>query len=114
MQASHGFTLIREQNIPEINSLARLYRHEKTGALFLSLINDDENKSFGITFRTPVSDSTGIAHILEHSVLCGSRKYPLKEPFIELVKGSLNTFLNAMTGAAETYYPVASTNKQDF
>jgi Zn-dependent M16 (insulinase) family peptidase len=114
MQASHGFELIQEQNIPEINSLARLYRHEKTGALFLSLINDDENKSFGITFRTPVSDSTGVAHILEHSVLCGSRKYPVKEPFIELAKSSLNTFLNAFTYPDKTCYPVASQNLQDF
>lgn len=114
MTAVHGFELIREEELPDLKSLARLYRHEKTGAELISLINDDENKVFAITFRTPPSDSTGIAHILEHSVLCGSRKYPLKEPFIELVKGSLNTFLNAMTGGAETYYPVASLNERDF
>ncbi len=69
----------------------------KTGAELLSLTNDDENKVFGVTFRTPPADSTGVAHILEHSVLCGSRKYPVKEPFVELLKGSLNTFLNAFT-----------------
>ncbi|MFQ5615671.1 MAG: insulinase family protein [Anaerolineales bacterium] len=108
------FTLLQETQIPEINTLARLYRHEKTGAELLSLIGDDENKVFGITFRTPPGDSTGIAHIMEHSVLCGSRKYPLKEPFVELIKGSLNTFLNAFTYPDKTCYPVASTNLQDF
>ena len=80
----------------------------------LSLENDDENKVFGVTFRTPPADSTGIAHIMEHSVLGGSQKYPLKEPFVELVKGSLKTFLNAFTCPDRTVYPVASTNLQDF
>lgn len=114
MAEVHGFELIRDEEVAEWKSRARLYRHVKTGAQLLSMENDDENKAFAITFRTPPPDSTGVAHILEHSVLCGSRKYPLKEPFIELVKGSLNTFLNAMTGSAETYYPVASTNERDF
>src|SRR5215211_6542684 len=114
MTTTHGFELVREQAIPELNSTARLYRHVKTGAELLSLLNDDENKVFGITFRTPPSDSTGVAHILEHSVLCGSRKYPSKEPFVELVKGSLKTFLNAFTYPDKTCYPVASTNLQDF
>jgi presequence protease len=86
----------------------------KTGAELLSLINDDDNKVFGITFRTPPKDSTGVAHILEHSVLCGSRKYPVKEPFVELLKGSLKTFLNAFTYPDKTCYPVASQNAQDF
>ncbi len=112
--ATHGFELLREQEIPELKTIARFYRHVKTGAELLSLINEDENKCFGINFRTPPSDSTGVAHILEHSVLCGSRKYPLKEPFIELAKGSLKTFLNAMTYPDKTCYPVASTNTQDF
>jgi len=80
----------------------------------LSLSNDDDNKVFGITFRTPPTDSTGVAHILEHSVLCGSRKYPVKEPFVELLKGSLQTFLNAFTYPDRTCYPVASQNLQDF
>ena len=80
----------------------------------MSLSNDDENKTFGVTFRTPPANSTGIPHILEHSVLCGSRKYPIKEPFVELIKGSLNTFLNAMTYPDRTCYPVASCNLQDF
>lgn len=82
------------------------------GAELISVVNSDENKTFGAVFRTPVSDSTGIPHILEHSVLCGSRKYPIKEPFVELMKGSLNTFLNAFTYPDRTCYPVASTNTQ--
>ncbi|MCS7087820.1 MAG: insulinase family protein [Thermoflexales bacterium] len=114
MDVTHGFELLREQDIPEINTKARLYRHVKTGAQLLSLINDDENKVFGIAFTTPPYDSTGLPHILEHSVLCGSRNYPLKEPFIELAKGSLNTFLNAFTYPDRTVYPVASQNVKDF
>jgi hypothetical protein len=114
MTAQHGFELLREQKIAEINTLARHYRHIKTGAQLLSLENDDENKVFGITFRTPPPDSTGVAHIMEHAVLCGSRKYRVKEPFVELIKGSLNTFLNAFTYPDKTCYPVASQNLQDF
>lgn len=114
MEEFHGFELIKQQAIPEINSQARFYRHIKTGAQLLSLENDDSNKVFGINFRTPPKDSTGIAHIMEHSVLCGSRKYPVKEPFVELLKGSLNTFLNAFTYPDKTCYPVASQNLQDF
>ncbi len=78
----------------------------------MSLLNKDENKTFGAVFRTPVENSKGIPHILEHSVLCGSKKYPIKEPFVELMKGSLNTFLNAFTYPDRTCYPVASTNLQ--
>ena len=114
MVVNSNFELLREAHIAEINTTARLYRHPATGAEVLSLINDDENKCFGINFRTPPADSTGIAHIMEHSVLCGSRKYPLKEPFVELVKGSLKTFLNAFTYPDKTCYPIASTNLQDF
>jgi hypothetical protein len=114
MGLEYGFELLREQQIPEIKTLARIYRHAATGAELLSLINDDENKVFGIVFRTPPRDSTGVAHILEHSVLCGSRKYPVKEPFVELLKGSLKTFLNAFTYPDKTCYPVASQNLQDF
>lgn len=114
MSTIHGFELMREQALPEANSIARLYRHARTGAELLSLINDDENKVFGITFRTPPADSTGVAHILEHAVLCGSRKYPVKEPFVELMKGSLYTFLNAFTYPDKTCYPVASQNFKDF
>lgn len=114
MKTMHGFELIREETIHETNSKARLFRHLRSGAQLISIENDDENKVFGITFRTPPVDSTGVPHIMEHSVLCGSRKYPVKEPFVELMKGSLNTFLNAMTFADKTCYPVASQNKQDF
>lgn len=109
-----AFELIRDEHIAEVNSQAQLFRHVRTGAEVLSLVNDDENKVFGITFKTPPEDSTGIAHILEHSVLCGSRKYPVKKPFVELIKGSLNTFLNAMTFPDKTAYPVASQNLKDF
>ncbi|AKR56997.1 peptidase M16 [Devosia sp. H5989] len=114
MLKHHAFELLQEQTIPEVNSLARLYRHKKTGAEVLSLINDDENKVFGVTLKTPPSDSTGVAHILEHSVLCGSRKYPVRKPFVEMLKGSLHTFLNAMTFPDKTAYPVASQNLRDF
>ncbi len=109
-----GFVLERDEQILELNAQARIYRHARTGAQLLSVTNDDENKVFGITFRTPPADSTGLPHILEHSVLGGSQKYPLKEPFLELVKGSLKTFLNAMTYPDKTVYPVASTNLKDF
>lgn len=88
--------------------------HKKTGMKVLILSNDDNNKVFSIGFKTKSDNSTGVAHILEHSVLCGSEKYPIKDPFIELVKGSLNTFLNAMTYPDKTLYPVASTNAKDF
>ncbi|HEY4202444.1 MAG TPA: insulinase family protein [Devosiaceae bacterium] len=114
MLQNHAFELLSEQTVSEVNSTARLYRHRKTGAEVLSLINDDENKVFGITFKTPPADSTGVAHILEHSVLCGSRKYPVKKPFVEMLKGSLHTFLNAMTFPDKTAYPVASQNLRDF
>ena len=111
---SKAFELVREENIPELNSVAKLYVHKKTGARLLSVINDDENKVFSINFRTTPKDSTGVPHILEHSVLNGSEKYPVKEPFVELLKGSLATFVNAMTYPDKTCYPVASQNVQDF
>lgn len=111
---SSSFELVREEHVAEISATARLYVHGKTGARLLSILNDDENKTFGITFRTPPASSNGIAHILEHAVLGGSRKYPVKEPFVELLKGSLSTFVNAMTFSDKTSYPVASTNLQDF
>jgi Zn-dependent M16 (insulinase) family peptidase len=110
----HGFRLVSERTIQEVNSVARLFTHERSGARLLCLSNDDDNKVFAVTFRTPPPDSTGLPHILEHSVLCGSRKFPLKEPFVELAKGSLNTFLNAMTYPDKTVYPVASRNAKDF
>ncbi len=109
-----NFKLIREQFVSEFNGTVKEYRHEPTGAEIISVENAHNNKAFGITFRTPPSDSTGVAHILEHTVLCGSRKYPLKDPFVQLLKGSLQTFLNAMTYPDKTVYPVASQNEQDF
>ena len=111
---SKAFNLVREENIPELNSIAKLYVHKRTGARLLSIINDDENKVFGINFRTTPKDSTGVPHILEHSVLGGSEKYPVKEPFVELLKGSLATYVNASTFPDKTCYPVASQNVQDF
>ncbi|SDG37556.1 insulinase family protein [Pelagibacterium luteolum] len=109
-----AYDLIAEEQIDEVNALVRHYRHKKTGAEILSLINDDENKVFGVSFATPPEDSTGLPHILEHSVLCGSEKFPVKKPFVEMIKGSLHTFLNAMTFPDKTVYPVASTNEADF
>lgn len=100
--------------IEDIHAQGYLLRHRKTGARILLLENEDDNKVFDIAFRTPPANSTGVAHILEHSVLCGSRNFPLKDPFVELAKGSLNTFLNAMTYPDKTMYPVASCNEQDF
>jgi Zn-dependent M16 (insulinase) family peptidase len=111
---SRKFSLLQEQTIPELNATVCHYVHKRTGARLLSVINDDENKVFSISFRTPPKDSTGVAHILEHSVLNGSEKYPVKEPFVELLKGSLATFVNAMTFPDKTCYPVASQNIQDF
>lgn len=114
MTTIHGFELTTERYIPELNTQARVFRHVRTGAELISMENDDENKTFGINFATPAPDSTGLPHILEHCVLGGSRKYPLKEPFVELIKGSLNTFINAFTYPDKTCYPVASQNTQDF
>ena len=114
MTLQHGFEALRQQDIPEINSRARIFRHQRTGAQLVSIENDDSNKVFGITFTTPPPDSSGLPHILEHSVLCGSRKYPVKDPFIQLARGSLNTYLNAMTYPDKTTYPLASQNLQDF
>lgn len=108
------FTLVFDTEVTELNSRAKLWRHERSGAQLLSLSNKDENKVFAVSFRTPPHDSTGLPHILEHSVLCGSDKYPVKEPFVELLKGSLQTFLNAFTYPDKTCYPVASANLQDF
>ena len=109
-----AYDIIKEENLKDIRSTGYLLRHKKTGARVMLIENDDENKVFNIAFRTPPKNSTGVAHILEHSVLCGSREFPLKDPFVELVKGSLNTFLNAMTYPDKTCYPVASCNDQDF
>ena len=108
------YEVVEKREIKDINSVTYLCKHKKTGARVALVENDDENKVFYIGFRTPPKDSTGVAHILEHSVLCGSREFPVKDPFVELVKGSLNTFLNAMTYPDKTMYPVASCNDKDF
>lgn len=113
-QILSGFRLVEERPVPETDSLGRLFIHEKSGARLLQLENRDPNKVFGIGFRTPSAGSTGVAHILEHSVLNGSRKYRTKEPFMDLLRSSLSTFLNAMTFSDKTIYPVASQNDKDF
>ncbi len=113
MNAKDNFKLIREVFVSEYDSNFLEYEHKKTKARLIVIQNEDENKVFNISFRTPVSDSTGVPHILEHSVLNGSKKYPVKEPFVELVKSSQATFLNANTYPDRTNYPVASANQND-
>ncbi len=114
LEQLQAYTVLMKCNIKEVNSQGYLLKHNKTGARVALLSNDDDNKVFYIGFRTPPKDSTGVAHIIEHTVLCGSDKFPVKDPFIELAKGSLNTFLNAMTYPDKTVYPVASCNDKDF
>lgn len=109
-----GYQLLKEETLEGIKAKGWLLRHKKSGARVVYIENDDNNKVFSIAFRTPPSDSTGVPHIMEHSVLCGSKNFPAKDPFVELVKGSLNTFLNAMTYPDKTVYPVASCNDKDF
>ncbi len=109
-----AYELVKEQHLNDINSEGYILRHKKSGARVALISNDDDNKVFFIGFKTPPTDETGVPHIIEHSVLCGSEKFPVKDPFVELVKGSLNTFLNAMTYPDKTIYPVASCNEQDF
>lgn len=109
---SHQFVLTHLEEISDIQATVRIYHHP-SGAQLVSIHNDDENKCFGVSLRTLPANSNGVAHILEHSVLCGSTHFPVKSPFNELLKGSLNTFLNAMTYPDKTLYPVASTNRKD-
>jgi len=109
-----AYRMVQQKQMKELNSEGMVLEHKKTGARIFLLANDDENKVFCIGFRTPPDDNTGLPHILEHSVLCGSDKFPIKDPFVELVKGSLNTFINAMTYPDKTVYPVASCNAKDF
>ncbi|MBR4443440.1 MAG: insulinase family protein [Clostridia bacterium] len=110
----HGFTVTGVQPVPEIGATLTIMRHDGTGARLLWMDNSDENKLFSIAFKTIPGDDTGIFHILEHSVLGGSKKYPVKEPFLELMKSSMNTFLNAMTFPDKTMFPVSSRNDADF
>ncbi|KEZ87323.1 hypothetical protein IO99_05760 [Clostridium sulfidigenes] len=110
----YGFKLLKEEKVEEAQSMARIFEHVKSGARLLHLENEDDNKLFSISFRTTPTDSTGVAHILEHSVLCGSRKFKAKDPFGDMAKSSLHTFLNAMTFTDKTMYPVGSRNNKDF
>lgn len=109
-----AYELVDTKEMPDLDSTGFLLRHKKTGAHIVLVENEDNSKVFSIGFRTPPKDSTGVAHIVEHTVLCGSREFPVKDPFVELVKGSLNTFLNALTYPDKTVYPVASCNDKDF
>ena len=109
-----SYEIVEGRQVPDLYSFGYLLRHKETGERVTLLSNDDSNKVFYIGFRTPPKDSTGVAHIIEHTVLCGSKNFPVKDPFIELAKGSLNTFLNAMTYPDKTVYPVASCNDKDF
>ena len=111
--ASHGFTAVKSEPVSEVEGTVHLMHHTASGARLMFIENDDANKAFSITFKTPAADDTGVFHILEHSVLCGSEKFPVKEPFVNLLKTSMQTFLNAMTFPDKTMYPVASTNEQD-
>lgn len=113
-QQLHGFTVTRVRSVAELNGTLVEMTHDKTGAELCWMDNGAENKLFSVAFKTLPEDSTGVFHILEHSVLCGSDKYPVKEPFVDLIKGSMNTFLNAMTFSDKTMYPVSSRNKQDY
>lgn len=108
------YEVIKDYYMEDMQSQATLLKHKKSGAMIVLLSNDDDNKVFNIGFRTPVTDDSGVPHIIEHTVLCGSKKYPVKDPFVELAKGSLNTFLNAITYPDKTVYPVASCNDKDF
>ena len=101
-----AYELIQKETLEGLKSEGYLLRHKKSGARVILVKNDDDNKVFTIGFRTPPKDSTGVPHIIEHTVLCGSREFPVKDPFVELVKGSLNTFLNAITYPDKTVYPV--------
>lgn len=114
LDSLRAYTLVEKQELKEVNGVGYVLRHNKTKARVMVVENDDTNKVFTIGFRTPPADDTGVPHITEHSVLCGSRNFPVKDPFVELCKGSLNTFLNAMTYSDKTVYPVASLNKHDF
>ena len=110
----HGFVRQYDQPLPELKATLHRMTYEKNGADLIWLEREEENKTFAITFRTVPQDDTGVFHILEHSVLCGSEKYPVKEPFVNLIKSSLETFLNAFTFPDKTMYPLSSRNDQDF
>jgi len=110
----HGFKLKEKRFVKEVNAECLYFIHEKSGARLLKIVTDDINKTFAVTFKTNPESDAGTPHIMEHSVLNGSKSFPVKSPFDVLSKGSLNTFLNAMTGSDMTIYPVASMNDKDF
>lgn len=114
LEAMKAYSLVEKRDLPEVKGTGYVLSHTKTKARVMVIVNEDNNKVFNIGFRTPPSDNTGVPHIMEHSVLCGSKNFLVKDPFVELCKGSLNTFLNAMTYSDKTVYPVASLNKKDF
>ncbi|QSX06628.1 insulinase family protein [Sedimentibacter sp. zth1] len=114
MKNSYNFILKEKKFVKDVNSEVYEYEHQKTKTKLIFVKNDDTNKAFTVGFKTIPNDSTGVAHIIEHSVLCGSEKYPIKEPFVELMKSSLNTFLNAMTFSEKTLYPFSSQNEEDY
>ena len=109
-----GFIVKGAKEIKDIDAVIYEMEHEKCGAKLVFLDREDENKTFSVGFKTIPENSTGVFHIIEHSVLCGSQKYPVKEPFVELLKSSLQTFLNAMTFPDKTIYPISSRNDKDF
>ena len=110
----HSFKLIHKEYIQSIDSDILIFEHIKNKAKLIALKNNDDNKTFGISFKTIPTDSTGLPHILEHCVLSGSEKYPLKDVFSELVKGGLSTFINAFTGSDATYYPYSTRNTKEY
>ena len=113
-QNVHGFSVEQVDELPSINATMIRLRHQRTGARFMHLERDDDNHLFAVGFRTPPEDSTGIAHILEHTVLCGSQRFPVRDPFFSMLKRSLNSFMNALTASDWTLYPFSSTNRKDF
>ena len=114
IKENKAYEIVQQVKLDELNAEGFLLKHKKTGARIALIPCEDNNKTFCVGFKTPPADDTGVPHIVEHTVLCGSKKFNVKDPFMELVKGSLNTFLNAMTYADKTVYPVASTNDADF
>jgi len=114
MHRTHGFDIVSVTDLPELNSKGVFARHRETGCEVYHMLNDDEENLFAYSFMTPPTDSTGVAHILEHSVLCGSKNYPLKDPFLILAKQSVKTFLNAMTFPDKTVYPASSMVEADY
>ena len=109
-----GFKVMRIVSLPEIQAVFHELSHEKTGTRYVHISRDDEDNAFSVAFKTVPEDSTGVAHILEHTVLCGSRKYPVRDPFFSMLKRSLSSFMNAFTASDWTMYPFSTPNRKDF